>query len=52
MTAPVVGPPAGLHERIALTLWRALYGPDVYCGTFRQFQLYYLDAAQAGKEQR
>ena len=52
VTAPVVGPSLGLHEHVALRLWAALYGPDVYCGTFRQFQLYYLDANQAGVEQR
>lgn len=42
--APVVGPPRGLRERVAMAAWRAAYGPDVYCGTFREFQLFLLDA--------
>ncbi|TAK18720.1 MAG: methyltransferase domain-containing protein [Acidobacteria bacterium] len=41
-TADVVDAGRSLHERIASALWRWRYGPDVYCGTFRKFQLYYL----------
>jgi len=41
-TAPVVDSGRSLHERMASSLWEWRYGPDVYCGTFRKFQLYYL----------
>ena len=41
-TVPVVGPARGLREALAFKLWRAAYGSDVYCGTFKRFQLYFL----------
>lgn len=40
--AAVVDAGRSLHERLASRLWAWRYGPDVYCGTFRKFQLYYL----------
>ena len=39
---PVVGPAGSVKEAIALGLWRALFGPDVFSGTFRRFLVYHL----------
>lgn len=32
----------GPLEWLAMRVWRQAYGPDIYCGTLRRFQLYYL----------
>ena len=42
LIVPVMGPPRGIKETAALSIWRLLFEKDVFCGTFKRFWVYYL----------